>query len=306
MKNYLYKLIIAFGFLSTFAFSQNVLNVATGTTTGTYSAMFKDLGKVCSTTSYLSEVGSEGSLDNLDKLLNNQVSLAFTQLDVLKARKQIDGDVRVDEVKALIPLYSEEIHIFTKVNSGIVNFSQLANSSKVVSSGFLGRSKATVVTTHKVGSWGGSVVTAKVLSAMTRVDYQIVVFPTREAAFASLMSVGGVDAVLAVVGQPSTWVKTLTKVALVTFDVADKVAPLYTKARLSYPNININAVPTVAIQSLLVTRNFKTADKKAKLLSYQKCAYSKLTALTDTEGYHPKWTQVPDSLSSFTSWPTYK
>lgn len=265
------------------------LNVATGSPTGTYSAMFKNIGKVCTQSAYLKERGTTGSLENIDLLLSNEVSLAFVQSDVLKAKQQIDQDARVANIKALLPLHNEEVHLFAKpaiqkknifgkiTTTGVAQFSDLKNK--------------------RVAAWGGSLITAKVLSAKTNVPYAIVSVKDRDAAFAAL-NAGQVDAVLAVVGQPAAWVKTLSGVNLVPIPFTQNLQGIYAPAKLMYENLGANSVPTVAVQSVLATRDFKTADKKKMLLDYQKCALTHLTNLQEDEGMHPKWQEV-----SFETWP---
>ena len=178
-----------------------MLNVATGSKGGTYATMYKNLGDICTSASWLRERQTSGSVENVDLLLSNQVSLAFVQLDVLKARDQIDGDPRAKEIRTLLPLHQEEIHLIAKKPtkgflgrvSGVTRFSELARK--------------------KVGAWGGSVVTANVLRAKSGVNFEVAAFPTRDAALAALAS-GQVDAVLAVVGQPADWVKALEPAAV--------------------------------------------------------------------------------------------
>ena len=183
----------------------NFLNVATGSKTGTYSALFKDLGRVCTGSAYLRERGTTGSLENIDLLLGNQVSLAFVQSDVLKAREQIDKDPRVANIKALLPLYREELHLLTlkpKGGGAPLTFEQLRGK--------------------RVAAWGGSLVTAQVVQALTGVGYQIVNAKDQTAALNALQR-GQVDAVLAVVGQPATWVKALDGLTLIPIPMNDKL-----------------------------------------------------------------------------------
>lgn len=265
------------------------LNVATGSPTGTYSAMFKNIGVQCTQSAYLKERGTSGSLENVDLLLSNQVSLAFVQSDVLKAKQQIDQDARVDNIKALLPLHNEEVHLFAK--------------PAVVKKNIFGKTTTTGVTTFndlkgkRVAAWGGSLITAKVLSAKLSVPYTILSVKDRDAAFAAL-NAGQADAVLAVVGQPATWVKDLSGVNLVPVPYTAALSGLYSSAKLLYANMGADSVPTVAVQSVLVTRDFKTADKKKILLDYQKCAIAHLVNLQEDEGMHPKWQEV-----TFKTWP---
>lgn len=265
------------------------LNVATGSPTGTYSAMFKNIGTVCTQSAYLKERGTSGSLENIDLLLSNQVSLAFVQSDVLKAKEQIDNDARVQNIKALLPLHSEEVHLFAKPPVAKKNV-----FGKVT---YVGITSFKDLKGKRVAAWGGSLITAKVLSAKMAVPYTIVPSKSQEEAFKAL-NAGQVDAVLAVVGQPAAWVKSLSGVNLVPIAYDPSLNGIYSQAKLMYENISADSIPTVAVQSVLATRDFKTADKRKMLLDYQKCALSKLPNLQEDEGMHPKWQEV-----TFKTWP---
>jgi uncharacterized protein len=270
----------------------STFKVATGAAGTTSADMYKNLGKVCTGASYLLERKTSGSVENVDLLLSNAVSLAFVQLDVLKARDQIDGDARAKDIRNLLALNQDEIHLLAKKPtknffgklSGVTRFSDLNGK--------------------KLGAWGGSFVTANVLRGKSGVGVQVVPFKDRQAALDALAA-GQVDAVLAVVGQPADWIKALDpqQYNLLPLDIdAAKLQGFYKPAKLIYPQFGA-AVGTYSVQRLLVTRNFKSADKKAQLLKYVACAKSKLTNLQEDEGMHPKWNDV-----SFgpTDWPEYK
>lgn len=261
------------------------LDVATSPKGSTASDMFRDIGRVCTNASFLRQRQTSGSVENLTLLLNNRVSLAFVQLDVLKARDQIDKDPRAKELKQLLPLNFDEIHliarrpqqkknIFGKVTTvGVARFSDLKGK--------------------KLGTWGGSFITANVLKAKSGVPVSILEYKNREDTMKGLAA-GQVDAVLSVVGQPADWIQALdaSQYALLPLDIpAEKVGGFYRQAKLSYPQLG-NGVPTYAVQRILVTRDFKTPEKREALLNYQKCALSKLTTLQETEGFHPKWNEV--------------
>jgi uncharacterized protein len=279
--------------LSSAALAQtSFLNVATGSKGGTYATMYKNIGDMCIGASFLRERQTSGSVESVDLLLSNAVSLAFVQLDVLKARDQIDGDPRAKDIRALLPLHQEEIHLIAKKPtknffgkiSGVTRFSELGGK--------------------KVGAWGGSVVTANVLRGKSGINLEVAAFPNRDAALSALEN-GQVDAVLAVVGQPADWVKGLDpqQYNLLPLDIdAAKLQGFYQKAKVIYPQFGAG-VETFSVQSLLVTRNFKSPDKKAQLLKYQKCAKSKLTNLQEDEGMHPKWNDVTFKKAD---WPDYQ
>lgn len=270
------------------------LNVATGSPTGTYSAMFKNIGKVCTQSAYLKERGTGGSLDNIDLLLGNEVSLAFVQSDVLKAKEQIDKDERVQNIKALLALHNEEVHLFARPPVQKKNiFGKVSLSGVTTFADLKGKN---------VAAWGGSLITAKVLSAKLGVPLNVVSVKDQPAAFAAL-NAGQVDAVLAVVGQPASWVKGLSNVNLVPIPYAPALSGIYTQATLRYETLGAGSVPTVAVQSVLATRDFKTADRKKLLLDYQKCAVAHLVNLQEDEGMHPKWQDVTFKPGI---WPQYK
>ncbi len=109
------KVLTVLSLLSAAAVSaQSVLNVATGAEGGTYATMLKNMGQVYENTSFLKQLHTTGSIENLDDLLGNQASLAFVQLDVLKARAQIDHDPRTTQIRTLVALHREELHLIAQ------------------------------------------------------------------------------------------------------------------------------------------------------------------------------------------------
>ncbi|MBZ9711723.1 TAXI family TRAP transporter solute-binding subunit [Deinococcus multiflagellatus] len=272
------------------------LDVATSPKGSTAADMFRDLGQVCTGTSFLRQRQTSGSVENLELLLNNQVSLAFVQLDVLKARDQIDQDPRVRALKTLLPLNFDEVHLIAR--------------PAVTTTNLLGRTSVRGIQAfsdlqgRKLGAWGGSVITARVLSAKAGVPMTIQEYRGRDEAMAAL-NAGQVDAVLAVAGQPADWIKALNPAAyrLVPLNIAPaRVNGFYRPATLRYPGLG-EGVTTYAVQRLLVTRDFKTPERRAALLNYQKCALSKLTQLQETQGFHPKWSDVTFKEQN---WPWFK
>lgn len=272
--------------------SPNVMNVATSPNGSTAADMFRDLGRVCTSAAFLRQRQTSGSIENIELLLENKVALAFVQLDVLKARDQIDQDPRAKDLRVLLPLNFDEIHLIVKRPT----------------KDFLGRLKGISAFSglkgKRVGAWGGSVVTAQILKAKTKSAYTVVTLNDRAAALAAL-NAGQIDAVLAVVGQPADWVNTLNPAVftLAPLDIPQgALNGFYRPARLLYPKFGVT-VNTYSVQRLLITRNFKTPERRTPLLAYQKCALSKLTALQETEGMHPKWNDV---TFKETDWPMFK
>ncbi|PNY82709.1 transporter substrate-binding domain-containing protein [Deinococcus koreensis] len=272
------------------------LDVATSPKGSTASDMFRDIGQVCTGASFLRQRQTSGSVESLDLLLGNQVSLAFVQLDVLKARDQIDKDPRARELKTLLPLNFDEIHLIARQPTIKKNiFSRTTVSGVLKFSDLKGK---------KLGAWGGSVISANVLKAKSAVGVTVLEYKGREEALAAL-GAGQVDAVLSVVGQPADWVKALdpARFALRPVDIDPaRLNGFYRPATLRYAQLG-SGVGTYAVQRILVTRDFKTPERRAALLNYQKCALSKLTQLQETQGFHPKWTEVSFKEQD---WPWFK
>ncbi|MDB5045665.1 MAG: transporter substrate-binding protein [Deinococcus sp.] len=269
-----------------------IMNVATSPNGSTAAEMFRDLGRVCTSAAFLRQRQTSGSVENIQLLLENKVALAFVQLDVLKARDQIDQDPRAKDLRVLLPLNFDEIHLIAKRPTkdvfgrikGVTAFSSLGGK--------------------RVGAWGGSVITAQILKAKTKSTYTVVPLNDRAAALAAL-SAGQIDAVVAVVGQPAEWVNTLNPAmfTLVPLDIPQgSLNGFYRPARLLYPRFG-TAINTYSVQRLLITRNFKTAERRVPLLAYQKCALTRLTTLQETEGMHPKWNEVTFKEND---WPLFK
>lgn len=279
------------------------MNVATGIPTGTYAKMFKDMGEVCTQAAYLRERGTSGTLENIELLLSNEVSLAFLQLDALEAKKQIDKDERVNFIKTLMPLYPEEIHVLVRSN--------LEN----VTGGFLVKRRVPVtkisqLTGRIIGAWGGSVITTRVVQAKAGVNFKsITAFQGRTAQADGLKALekGEVDALLVVSGQPVGWIKNLPQgqFRLLNIDVLDKLpSELYKPATISYPNLSIDAVQTFSVLSILATRDFRTPQRANIISAYKNCVINKINDLREGEGHHAKWLVVDPAATA--TWPMYE
>lgn len=260
------------------------LVVTTGSEGGTYYRFFNEISQVCAQPPLIVKI-SKGSRENLDNLLGNQANLGFIQADVLFGRKIIENDPEVDNIKTLLVLYPEEVHLLVRAgNQYIQRFSDLGNK--------------------KVGSWGGSTVTAWVTFAKTQVrPIKLQEFPGYQDAIQALDK-GAIDAILAVGGQPLDWIRKLPgDYRLVPFDRPEQVRDVYEPAILSYANLNQSGIRTVTTQTLLVTMNYKTPEKVRALTGLRKCIAENLDALRETTGNHPKWRLV--NVGAKGTWPWF-
>jgi TRAP-type uncharacterized transport system substrate-binding protein len=218
--------------------------------------------------------------------MNNAASLAFVQADVLFAKKIVEHDPQVDSVRTFLVLYLEEIHILTQAsNDSITKFSDLAGK--------------------RVGVYGGSIITSLILFATTGVQpARSQTYPGPDEAVRALG--GAVDAVLGVGGKPLPWVEALdAKYRLIPFDQFEKVSKIYYPAILNYSNLNQpGGVPTIAVPSLLITRDYKIPAMVTPLLQLRACIVKNLQVLRETVGNHPKWQQVNPDIKG--PWPYFE
>jgi len=296
MKNLKSLIFIVAVLVFTIGYSQSsFLNVATGSPSGTYSKIFKDMGKFCTSNAWLLERGTTGSLENIDLLLNNSVSMAFLQSDALEAKKQVDKDNRVDDIRQLIPLYREEVHIISLANLSITSGNAFNRRTTPVTS-FSQLSGMTV------GAWGGSTLTLRLLNRLTGDTLKLANFQNDKAGLAAL-DAGQVNAILAVGGRPLSWVTALPqgKYKLLAFDLINKVPPrIYNQTQLSYLNLSMDAVQTISVGSVLAVRNFRTPQRVSQLRTYRDCIVKNLIPLQEAEGTHPKWNEVDPKQTFWT------
>lgn len=280
---------------STGAFAQTQLKVATGSPTGTYHRMFTEFQNVCKNEIMQIEVPSTGAVDNMDKLLGNEVNAAIVQTDVLFYRARNED---LSNVKTLFSLYPEEVHVITPSVSPIKTEGALGIS--MLGSKPLQFKSVNDLAGQAVAAWGGSIVTAQVIRLQSEINFSVVEVPNFKAAMAAL-NAGKVAAVLMVGGQPMDDIKALTNAyKLLPFPEATigKLKSVYIPAKLNYSGMGQNGsgVQSIATESLFVTYTYKTPKMVESLAALRGCFTDSLPALQETTGTHKKWKSVnPDT-----------
>jgi TRAP-type uncharacterized transport system substrate-binding protein len=264
------------------------LIVTTGVKGGTYSAFYDQIRGSCANpvlTEWMGAKGpASGSIENVKNLLGNKANIGFVQEDVLWSKKIIDNDPAVDGLKTLMVLYPEEVHIIVMTRSSINRFGDLGNK--------------------KIATWGGSLITTKVLMGKTGIRPNLIIEATGADNAVQLLDSGKVEAIIAVGGQPVGWIENLpNKFKLAEFDRFQQVNDIYSKAVLNYPNLSPAGINSISTMSMIVTRDYKTDSKITDLNELVQCVYSHLDDLVETTGNHPKWELVKSDNKS--SWPKY-
>lgn len=303
------KFLIAaiFSLLTFGASAQSELKVATGECTkdscSTYVSMFRELRKACAVEGLtLTEVQSKGSVESVDRLLNNEINAAIAQTDVLFWRRRTED---LSNIKTLIALHPEEVHFVAPSTSGL----------KADGEGMLGRFKKTdvVFTTvdqlagYKVGAVNnsGSYVTARLIRSEGNVAYEVVTFPSTDALL-NAVTAGEVQAAVFVGGAPLPAVANLgSNFKLLSFSDAlrSTLKDIYRPAVLNYAKMNAAGIKSLATEANLVTREYKMAKMVTPLAAFRACALNGAIAeLKETTGTHRKWQAVDPASHGKWSW----
>lgn len=275
------------------------LQVATGSASGTYSAMLKQASQLCGSQIALVEKNTSGSMENINLLTGNQVNAAFVQTDVLFFRARTED---LGNVKTLIALHPEEVHVLAPAVS-------LTKEGGVAGIG----SKPIVINSvkdlggRKVGAVGGSAITAQVIRLQAEIPFAVVEYADNKALVAAIQS-GEVEAGVFVGGAPLGAVADLKgdgwKLLPFSEDTVTKLKSVYRPARLNYAGIRQMGVQTIATDALFVTREYKTAKFVDGLSKFRTCLLAGLDDLKETTGMHPKW-QLVDANNKG-KWPYYE
>lgn len=263
------------------------IKVATGSAKLTYSTMFKEMVQHCGNTLPLIEVNSNGSMDNVDKLVGNEVNAGFVQSDVLWLRARTED---LGNVKTLLALHNEQVHLIAPTRSGVKSGGVMGvGGSEVVINDI------TQLSGMRVAATGGSAVTARVIRLQSEIPFTVVEYPNNDEVLKAVAG-GQAQAALIVAGQPAASVRALSgqqfKMLAIPAAIQERLKGVYRPARLNYSNLNAAGVPTVATDALLVTREYRTARMTSALAAFRGCVHGRVDELKETTGTHPAWQAV--------------
>jgi uncharacterized protein len=291
MKNTkMFMAALVFAASTTGAWAQDSFTVATGDSKAgsTYSQMFRELAKRCSSAMPMAEHETKrGSSENVDLLVGNQVNAAIVQSDLLFFTKMTDP-AKVNNVKTLVGLHPEELHFIArgdvKKEGGVLGFGGKEVVFRSVQD-LAGRT---------VGAVGGSVLSGRVFAAQSGLKFNVQPYEDTEALKAALLT-GKIDTALFVAGAPSKAVASLDgrfRVLAVPPAIAKSVAGVYSPTKISYQNLAAAGVDTVSTQALMVTRVYRSKQMVDQLGKFRSCFENELGNIQDSKGTHPKWQDV--------------
>jgi len=289
-----------------FIFLQAEVSIVTGSKGGTYYPFGKQISELCgNVVGGLNVVSTKGSLDNIKRLLKEpDVKFAIVQYDVLlymQEKSKNNPRVRraINNLRIVMPLYDEQIHIVAKKNLHIRNLNEL-NGLRV-----------------SVGSKGsGTYITTKNIIRYAQIDFNDIVYLSLKDSLKALKN-SQIDAFFYVAGVPAKmfnvskynyervynfYRKNITLLNMDNDYRVNRIYPLKKITPQDYPWLNYS-VNTGAVKSVLITYNYKPNQpsyKRVKKL-YQ-CLYNKLPLLKSSSRYHKKWKEVNPSDFSEIKW----
>ncbi len=236
---------------------------------------------------------SEGSNDNLYKLLSDSIQLAFLQYDVLLYNELENPGIK-DKIKVMLPLYKEEVHLITKNNGEINTLNDLRGKRIGIGS-----------------SGSGTSVTAKFIQYKTMIKWKALNIPFADD-FRALLN-DSIDAFFFVGAAPSNMLKSLSPdvqqlIKLVPLE-DKRLKDFYLPATIKkgvYPWLDSD-IKTIAVKSLIALNTANINDSTAAMVD---ALYSdlkgNLKGIQKNKLSHPKWKDVDFSDMKGIDWPVYK
>ena len=258
MKSLLYVLIVPFFcILSVNGYAEGV-GMMTGGPTGTYYKFGLDIKEVAAKNGVEIDVmNTAGSVENVSKMASAaNAALAIVQSDVLAYMKNSSDPVmqkKANKLVLMFPFYNEEVHILAK--SSINSLNDL--DGKVVAAGTSG---------------SGSRLTAQTI--FSKLGINVTFKPIKPAdGIIEMLSTGGIDAVVHVVGKPWKALENLSKMSddkrqgvhLLAIDDASLLTEGYVNSELTTQDYSMmtSNIPTIAVKSSLIAYDFSSSPANA-------------------------------------------
>lgn len=277
----------------------NALRVATGKKGKGYSKLFSNINAVCGAQVAMTEVETEGGLQNLTTLAANQADLGFAQLDTLQDMK--NSDDAIGALMAVASLNMNLLHIVGR-SSGYTQPSERKWGGLLkVESAAVPINKFSDLKGLPVAVVGSARALGRVLDRRNAMNMQFVDVETDEQALAKLQA-GEVAALLSTSGWPSGPVQKLKRdsgLRLMQFDMP--VQPPYQIVNKNYENLDAFNHAFLAAPNLLVARPFTVSGTNGRALAtLQSCIQKNLIRLQEGQ-FEPAWRDVRN-LSDTYGW----
>ncbi len=286
------------------------IKLGTGSEKGNYFSMAKDIASYCQPElgdSKITYLSSDGSIANLLGIQNKLYSAGIIQEDVLQYyAKRSPQTVNKNRLKVISPLHVEQIHLlipkdYKPEGDSSEKKSWLSYFTSGDKAGAENKAKKLdldLLKGQKIGSWGGSLVSAEALSFFFDLKFNVVEIPDAQRK-------GKIDMPLLLVGgAPYPIVDELLKTGNYTlvaldYDRISQQAGFYSKETLNY-NIDgkIRSIPTIGVRALLMGQSFRKAERNKDMSLLSNCVYNSLEDLADDSKTNPLWGSVTEFVKN--------
>lgn len=265
------------------------LKFASGPKDKGYSSLYGNIAAVCMQRQITCEVRTTGGLANTNILATKKADVGLMQRDTL--RDMASGNEAIAALQVVATMNYNYLHVLTatqgyKYDAGRAWYG-LKNDPAIVVvrkfSDLKGRTVALVGTAQLLG---------QALAQRQLKDYGLKFeYPKDDKEALEWVKTGRVQALFTVSGAPYTLIEKLTMndgLSLVPFD--EDFGDLYQVRKITYPNIGANGVKALAIQNLLVARDFGP-EKAQQVANLKQCLVDNLQNLKDGE-YESAWNEM--------------
>lgn len=280
-------LLIAVSLMSLTAVAQTTVGIATGSKTGTNSAMADDIARVCSDSSVTyRNINTDGSLDNISRIYGDKsTQYGIIQEDALVYQQGLDPKM-MSRIQMVFPFFTEEIHLVVAANSPIRSLADL-NGKRVVEG------------PDGSGTW----VSVQVIKTVTGLKWSTYNFTVKDGVKA--VQQGSADAMFMVGGKPIAALAQAQGLRLVPI-ANPKLDSFgyYTKTLIPSGTYGWQhgAVQTYKINDVLAIYAFKNQYQK-EIGSFVSCIARNISNLQRTG--HPKWRDVDPLAIDSIKWPAH-
>lgn len=262
---------------------QSVL-IADGSSSGTYAQFLKEMLPVLEEAGIALDdkaVTSSGAIENLDHLVNNDVSIAFMHADVICHRGKTETSLQ-DRYETLVSLFPEDVQFVVKhQHKSMFDKSEKFNDLNDLAG-------------YKVGAAGGGFITVSMVKLLSEVPYTIIKYDSGAEVLAALDK-GEIDAAEFTGAAPLPNLKKLGsdyKILAIPDSLISRLSTVYQPSQVTYSNMGSQTVRTVSVRCLLVAHVYKTPKMVSLMKTFRRAFYSHLTELQETPGNHKKWQDV--------------
>ncbi len=279
--------------------ANRVLRIATGAKGKGFSRVFADLQSVCGNQVAMSEVTTEGGLQNLTTLAANRADLGFVQLDTLRELKT--SDEAIGQLQMVLPMNANLLHVLVRQDGHPHKW--LPVNHRWVNTKI---SRFTDLKDLPVAAVGSARSLGRLLNRQHDLGLVFKDVETDEQAL-QLVKSGEAAAMLTTSGWPNGPVQRLgraDRLVLLPFDLPVK-AP-YKLVRKNYDNIDTFNFDFLSSPNLLVTRAFAPGGAKSQAVQALKSCLQKNLRTLQEGAYEPAWREVRERTDGETElWPAF-